>query len=425
MNTETPLASIEALLAEARWLRRLARSLVDDGDAEDVVQETYTAAIADRPEGDRPVRPWLARVLRNFVFMGRRGRRRRVQTEQHAVFEPVPPLPTPEELLLQRQRQRLVAETIEALDEPYRSTLLLCYAEGLTSSEIARRQRLPAATVRARLRRGLAQAREGLDQRHDGDRRRWCAALAPLAAPLTHVRTPRPLPATRTEEVLSMKPWHHLLALTAGGGLLVTAAVKLHAVDASSPVPLAVVKPAPARPTTAPRWPSDATPERVQRKRAPFVGAALPALAAAAHERTDIVSRDAFIDECVARRQKLAACKETMADNHTAPTGSTPAEANEHRQRWVARYERAGRGPAEDLRAICARDWDAGGTADRPRPTRSQVEQIRACWDQPGCATAIACAKTKYAQWTPPSAPDPTGENAEHPGAVADSITPR
>jgi hypothetical protein len=155
------------------------------------------------------------------------------------------------------------------------------------------------------------------------------------------------------------------------------------------------------------------------------VGAALPALAAAAHERTDVVSRDAFIDECIARRQKLAACKETMADNHEAPTGSPPALANAHRQGWIARYERAGGGSPEELRAICARVWDAGPRADRPLPTRAQVEQIRVCWDQSACAAAVACAKAQYAQWTPPSAPDPSGENAEHQGNAAGPIAPR
>ena len=37
------------------------------------------------------------------------------------------------------------------LDEPYRTTLLLRYGEMLSSVEIARRQQVPAGTVRWRL----------------------------------------------------------------------------------------------------------------------------------------------------------------------------------------------------------------------------------------------------------------------------------
>ena len=78
MSSNRGPASPEALLAEAGWLRRLARSLVGDG-AEDAVQQTYLAAIVSPPAGDRPLRPWLAQVLRNFVRMRVRRERRAVR----------------------------------------------------------------------------------------------------------------------------------------------------------------------------------------------------------------------------------------------------------------------------------------------------------------------------------------------------------
>jgi DNA-directed RNA polymerase specialized sigma24 family protein len=56
----------EALLAEARWLRRLATSLIGE-DAEDLVQATYLAALRSPPAGDRPLRPWLGRVRRHLL----------------------------------------------------------------------------------------------------------------------------------------------------------------------------------------------------------------------------------------------------------------------------------------------------------------------------------------------------------------------
>ena len=68
----------EQLMAEMAWVRRLARALVrDDTAAEDIAQDTWIVAAAQRPAEDRPLRPWLARVVRNLVRTRRRGDARR------------------------------------------------------------------------------------------------------------------------------------------------------------------------------------------------------------------------------------------------------------------------------------------------------------------------------------------------------------
>ena len=74
----------------------------------------------------------------------------------------------------------MLAKTVLALVEPYRTTVLLRYFEGLSSAEIARRTGVPSATVRWRLMRALEELRGKLDARHGGDRRSWCVVLAPL-----------------------------------------------------------------------------------------------------------------------------------------------------------------------------------------------------------------------------------------------------
>ena len=78
------------------------------------------------------------------------------------------------------EAQRLVAEAVARLDEPYRSTVLLCYAQEIPPRKIARRQAIPAGTVRWRLKRGLERLREDLDQRSGRDRDAWRALLGPL-----------------------------------------------------------------------------------------------------------------------------------------------------------------------------------------------------------------------------------------------------
>src|SRR6185436_7564095 len=78
--------------------------------------------------------------------------------------------------------QRLSRE-LAALEEPFRSVLMLRYYEDLEPAEIAARLALPGGTVRWRLMRALALLRERLDRAHGGDRRAWSLALVPLARP--------------------------------------------------------------------------------------------------------------------------------------------------------------------------------------------------------------------------------------------------
>ena len=166
----------EDLLAHVDWMRGLALALVrDPDDAKDLAQEGVAAALLHPPLDDRPVRPWLAGVLRNLALLRARGRGRRARRE--AVSDTPEPPPSPEALITRVQTERRITELVLALDEPFRSTLLLRYYEGRSAAEIARAAGVPAGTVRWRLKTGLDRIRAELDRSED---RRWRAALLPL-----------------------------------------------------------------------------------------------------------------------------------------------------------------------------------------------------------------------------------------------------
>src|SRR4051812_33749626 len=173
-------ADVEALLAHSGWLRRLAGQLVRDrADQEDAVQDTWAAALRSPPDPQRPPRPWLAQVLRNFVRMRSRGARR---TQTSVADERPAEAPLPDATLERVELQRVVAELVAALGEPYRTALVLRYFEDRTPSQIAVDLKLPAGTVRWRLKEGLDQLRDRLDERLGG-RRAWVASLAPMVRP--------------------------------------------------------------------------------------------------------------------------------------------------------------------------------------------------------------------------------------------------
>jgi len=180
MATDVHAASPEQLLEHADWLRALARALVRDShDADDLAQETYAAALANPPTAGRPVRPWLAGVMRNLARFRARGAGRRQRREQTAQ-KLDQPAATPAELVERVQTQKLMADLVLRLDEPFRSTILLRYYEGYSAAQIARELDIPAGTVRWRLKRGLDQMRGELDRAHAGERKAWLAAVAPL-----------------------------------------------------------------------------------------------------------------------------------------------------------------------------------------------------------------------------------------------------
>jgi RNA polymerase sigma-70 factor (ECF subfamily) len=166
----------EELLRHAGWIRRLAARLVGEDDADDLVQETWTAAL-DRGE----TRPgWLAAVARNLALLrGRGGANRRARERGRGADEA---LPSAEELAARAETARRLVEHVLALEEPLREALLLRFYEGLEPSEIARRRGEPAGTVRSRLARATARLREQLDREHGGRRQSWTGALTPLLA---------------------------------------------------------------------------------------------------------------------------------------------------------------------------------------------------------------------------------------------------
>ena len=170
----------EELLLHAGFVRSLARSLVlDEHTAADLSQATWLSLLKHPPAEGKPVRPWLARVLRNLRISSFRTESRRKKRER-VVARPEG-LPSTEEVVEKMETRRLLIEAVLDLPEPYRSTMIFRYYDGYSSREIANRLGLPLETVRTRVKRGLDQLRKQLDHLHDNDRARWCLALMPLA----------------------------------------------------------------------------------------------------------------------------------------------------------------------------------------------------------------------------------------------------
>jgi RNA polymerase sigma factor (sigma-70 family) len=176
MAPRTIPLDVEHLLAQSGWARGLAQRLVRDPElAEDVLQETWVAAL-ERPPSEGSVRAWLGVVVRNVSLRLRRREAARGEAERRVARREA--VAGGQESVERMQLQRLLAEAILALQEPYRSAVILRHLDGLSAAEIAARQGCSDQVARQRVSRGLAQLRAELDRRTSGGRAAWCAALA-------------------------------------------------------------------------------------------------------------------------------------------------------------------------------------------------------------------------------------------------------
>jgi RNA polymerase sigma factor (sigma-70 family) len=176
----SPLGS-EELLAHAGFLRALARGLcTDDARADDLVQDTFVAALERPPVERGALRGWLATVARHLAANRARAEARRDAREAHVGR---PEGHEPEHTALERlELSRRLAEAVLDLGEPYRTAIYLRYHEGLSPREIAQRLGVPVKTVKTRLARALADLRQRMDERSQG-RGTWMPALLALAWP--------------------------------------------------------------------------------------------------------------------------------------------------------------------------------------------------------------------------------------------------
>ena len=181
MSPEISRPSEDDYHAQHAFLLALARRLVSsESGAEDLVQDTWLRYLRKPPSPGQPVRPWLARVLRNRFFETLRSRR--ASTTSEPEFGTHAPGPTPMELAGRQEFQQALLDAVRSLREPYRSVIRLRFREGLSARAIADRKGASIETIRSQLKRGLRMLREKLDRRTAGGREEWTVAVLGMLA---------------------------------------------------------------------------------------------------------------------------------------------------------------------------------------------------------------------------------------------------
>ena len=171
-------AAIRSIMqANNRRLFRIARGILrNDGEAEDVVQETYVRAFThlDGFRGGSSLSTWLARIAMNEALGRLRLRRPSVDVNSLApgVLEAqIIPFPhaasseDPEKSMAQREIQQVVEHAIDELPDAFRIVLITRVIEGMNLEETAELLGLKPETVKTRLHRARAMLRDNVERK--------------------------------------------------------------------------------------------------------------------------------------------------------------------------------------------------------------------------------------------------------------------
>ena len=166
-----------------RYLYRLARSiLLDDYEAEDVVQETFIRAFTGLAgfRGDANLRTWLTRIALNLAVRSRRQKRANVnldelqaKQERHPERAGISALTSPdrdpERAAAQEEIRKLLERAIDSLPAQFRTVFVLRDVEDVSVARTATLLGIRQETVKTRLHRARRTLRETLGEQLASD----------------------------------------------------------------------------------------------------------------------------------------------------------------------------------------------------------------------------------------------------------------
>jgi RNA polymerase sigma factor (sigma-70 family) len=143
-------------------------------DAEDAVQEATLRAFLhlNRFEGRSTFSTWFTRIAINSALMSRRKRRgmelpiapNAADEVTSRTWEPVEARATPEQDLMKREREQLLAESILRLRAPLRTVILLQQTLDCSIKDIARIMGISVPAVKSRMARAKTELRKRMSR---------------------------------------------------------------------------------------------------------------------------------------------------------------------------------------------------------------------------------------------------------------------
>ena len=182
-------------------LRTCQQVLGDRHDAEDAAQAVFLVLARKAPELriDSSLAPWLHGVARRVAAKARIRTTARRQAEIRTAIVAASVRASEGDSRPSSEDWEVVHQEVDRLPEKYRTPVVLCYLDGQTYEETARRIGCPVGTVRVRLSRARDRLRDRLARRGLGPER---VVLSELSAACPDERLPG-------ASALALRPCHY------------------------------------------------------------------------------------------------------------------------------------------------------------------------------------------------------------------------
>jgi RNA polymerase sigma-70 factor (ECF subfamily) len=169
--------AFEAIVAhqQRRAVRIAYHFLRDAGEADEAVQEAFVKVFLhiESFQEDLPFEVWFTRILINGCLDRRKAKRRRERwllpaqdttaDDQSRVESVAAVQPSPEDMLLKKERREQVAQAIERLPDRQRTVLLLSLYDERSPREVSEITGMNQSTVRVHLFRAVRKMRALLE----------------------------------------------------------------------------------------------------------------------------------------------------------------------------------------------------------------------------------------------------------------------
>lgn len=152
------------------------RSVNDEAITEDVMQETYLEVYKSLSDLKEPeaVKGWIARIAHHKIYRYLKNNPELLLTEENSetIFETLEQTDEalmPEDVMENRETQRLLGEILDSLSKEQRLSVVAFYFNQMSIKEISEAYGIPENTVKSYLSRGKAKIREGvmeLEKKH-------------------------------------------------------------------------------------------------------------------------------------------------------------------------------------------------------------------------------------------------------------------
>ncbi len=142
-------------------------------DAEDVVQDAFIKAWEELPRfrGESAFSSWLYRIVYNLSLNKLRGRKLRhffrlgEENDENEVNWNVPSDdPTPDEILISKERQERLDEALKKLPVKQRAVFVMRHEQGLSNAEIAEITGRTEGSVKANFSFAVAKLKEAMEE---------------------------------------------------------------------------------------------------------------------------------------------------------------------------------------------------------------------------------------------------------------------